>query len=70
MEDALLERAKQKIPNSYLLVSIAGARVDQLMKGYQPKVEVKGSVLDTAFREICEGKILPGEEPYTWKVCE
>jgi DNA-directed RNA polymerase subunit omega len=59
MRDDYLLKAKEIIPDPYILVNVVSRRVKQLRRGSRPLVESleKLSAEDTALREIAEGKI-------------
>jgi len=57
----LLEAAKARIPNVPVLINMVSKRVRQLNAGFRPYVRPEHpdeNRLDTALREIAEGKIV------------
>ncbi len=61
MNSELLEQARERIPNVPVLVNMVSKRVRQLNSGFQPYVRPKSQneeKVDTALREIAQGKII------------
>ena len=57
----LLEKAKERVPSIPVLINMCSKRVIQLSSGFRPYVKPEGpneDLLDTALREIAEGKII------------
>lgn len=71
MRDEYLLKAREVIPDPYVLVNVVSRRVKQLRRGARPLVESleKLAIEDIALREIYEGKIgyelLQTEEPHS-----
>jgi len=59
MRDDYLQKAREVIPDPYILVNVISRRVKQLRRGSRPLVESLEKLLpeDIAMREIAEGKI-------------
>jgi DNA-directed RNA polymerase subunit omega len=59
MRDDYLQKAREVIPDPYILVNVISRRVKQLRRGSRPLVESLEKLLpeDIAMREIVEGKI-------------
>lgn len=59
MRDEYILRAREVIPDPYILLNVVSQRVKQLRRGSRPLVESleKLSLEDTALREIAEHKI-------------
>lgn len=61
MNTELLEAAKKRVPSIPVLINMVSKRVRQLNAGLRPYVKPASSdedKLDTALREIAEGKII------------
>lgn len=61
MNTKLLEEAKKKVPSIPVLVNMVSKRVKQLNSGFRPYVKPATpdeERVDTALREIAEGKII------------
>jgi DNA-directed RNA polymerase omega subunit len=57
----LLEKAKERVPSVPLLINMVSKRVQQLNAGFRPYVKPESANedrLDTALREIAEGKLI------------
>ncbi len=59
MKNALISAALKQVSNPNILVNMVSQRVRQLGQGHKPlvPVEVSMSMMDTALREIAEGKV-------------
>jgi len=59
MKSVLISAALKQVNNPNILVNVVAQRVRQLGHGHKPLVAVKDgmSLLDTALREIADGKI-------------
>ena len=61
MNVELLAQAKERVPSIPVLINMVSKRVRQLNAGYRPYVKPKDMdevKLDTALREIAEGKLI------------
>lgn len=61
MNATLLEKAKERVPSVPLLINMVSKRVQQLNAGFRPYVKPESpneDRLDTALREIAEGKLI------------
>lgn len=61
MNTELLERAKERVPSTPVLVNMVSKRVRQLIAGMRPYIKPatpNEDKLDIALREIAEGKII------------
>jgi len=61
LDTELLEKAKEKVPSTPVLVNMVSKRVRQLIAGMRPYVKPSSpneDKLDIALREIAEGKII------------
>jgi DNA-directed RNA polymerase subunit omega len=57
----LLEEAKKKVPSIPVLVNMVSKRVKQLNSGFRPYIKPASpdeERVDTALREIAEGKLI------------
>ena len=62
-------RAKEKVPNRFLLCVVAFERSKQLIKGARPRTERRSpSPVTTALQEIAESRIAQGDSPAAWKL--
>lgn len=61
MNTELLEQAKDRVPSIPVLINMVSKRVRQLNAGLRPYVRPESpneDVVDTALREIAQGKII------------
>lgn len=61
MNSKILEQAKERVPCVPVLVNMVSKRVRQLNAGFQPYVRPESpdeERIDTALREIAEGKLI------------
>ena len=57
----MIEKAKQRVPNTSVLINMVRMRVRQLIRGQHPLVKTESPVddlEDIALREIGEGKLV------------
>ena len=61
MNNELLAKAREKVPDAKTLIILASKRARLLATGAAPMVRVKGDVnfLDVALQEIAEGLLVP-----------
>ena len=61
MNTQLLEKAKERVPSVPVLINMLSKRVRQLNSGFRPYVKPQSpneDKVDTALREIAEGKLI------------
>ena len=64
MARVTVEDCLEKIPNRFLLATVAVRRAKQLLRGARPLVESDNKEIVTSLREIADGLVSPvGELP-------
>ena len=70
--EKIVEEARRKVKNPFLLCSIVSQRAIQLWKGAKPRIDSDTrNYVTIAFEELAEEKVIPeDEEMQNWKIVE